>query len=752
MTGIFTGFNPTKPACDPIANPKPPKNKPKVLGAKDATVITTSVIGALPTNGIGAPSFIDAESSAGVIAPSALSAESKANISAPTELSAESGVNIAAPSNLGAELKPDINAPVNKTAESKPDVSAPSTTPAKAAATIAVPSEKTARPKKTVSTPSNLGAEDAAAVSAPSSKTARPKKVLSAPSNVGAESAIAVPVPSSKTAAAKPVVSAPSSKSAVSKPDIDAPSNLDAEAKASIAAPSSKTAIAKPDIDAPSNLGAEAKAAISNPLYIAAQNYGTNLLTYSEQFDNAAWGKTSGTAVTPNTVTSPDGTLSADTFDANSSNFGSITQPVSASGLVTFSYFVKKGTSNIATIRVGGVDIGGSGVTNSTYEFNLDTATFQKANGSDGVTKFKALANGWYRVSLTISTTSVTTVWIGTNFLPPSEGTIYVWGAQLEESSSLNQYTKTEATPITVASSADKPTVASAEARATIDTPSASAAQPQAAIATPSSLTANPATAVTPPFPLNHARILYENVLQGYNSITDTGPTGTAINAIKPNTWERWKFSTAANTLIIDFSTAVDFDTVCIASHNLSNAGATIAVYYEPEPGGVFLELDTKTPTNNEPICFYSETLLDALTIEIRITGASGVPQIGYVSAGESLQMQRPFFNGHIPITDGDVTEYYSNRTESGEIIGQHIRRQGYQTTADWRYIDDTWYRTYFDPFKKAAKLTPFFFMWNLLEYPDDVGFCRISQDINSPMQNGFTAKRTISMTLLGAG
>ncbi|QGZ13097.1 hypothetical protein [Alteromonas phage XX1924] len=518
MTSIFTGFTPTKPACDPIPNPKLPKNKPRTLDAKDAPAITTSVIGALSSSGIGAPSFIGAESSAG----------------------------IAIPVNLGAESKVVISAPVSKTAESKAPVTAPSSKTAKTAVTIPAPSEKAAQAKASVDTPSNLGAENAATVSAPSSKTAQAKATISAPSNVGAESASAVPTPASKTAVAKPAVSAPSNKTAIAKPGIDAPSNLSAEAKASIAVPSSKTA------------------------------------------ENAA------------------------------------TTPA------------------------------------------------------------------------------------------PSSKT--------------------------------------ALAKASVPTPSAKSAQSASVTPAPSTLTANPATAVTPPFPLNHARILYDNVLQGYNSITDTGPTGTAINAIKPNTWERWKFSTAANTLIVDFSTAVDFDTVCIASHNLSNAGATIAVYYEPEPGGVFVKLGEKTPTNNEPICFYSETLLDALTIEIRITGASGVPQIGYVSAGESLQMQRPFFNGHIPITDGDVTEYYSNRTESGEIIGQQIRRQGYQTSADWRYIDDTWYRTYFDPFKKAAKLTPFFFMWNLLEYPDDVGFCRISQDINCPMQNGFTTKRTISMTLLGAG
>lgn len=670
MTAIFTGFTPTKPACEPIANPKPTKTTPEVIEAEDSQGITSSVIGALPVAGVGAP--------------------------------------------------------VSKTAQAKPSVAAPSSKAAQTAVTIPAPSEKTAQAKASIGTPSNLGAEDTATVSAPSSKTA--------------QVASAIPLPTEKTAQAKATISAPSS--------------------------------------------------------LAGQNRGSNLFVYSEQIDNGVWGKTE-LVVTPNAAIAPDGTLTADRLtDTAVNNLHRAFQTVTgqtAGDKVTVSFYAKaESLSKLELpLSISGADMSSSAV------FDL---TARSVSGGDN-SRIVDAGDGWYRCSATytVNTTGAVTAQIllvkGNQSIYAGSGeSLLLWGAQFEKASTVNAYVKTEASAVSfvpavnapsaktteakpdisapsslgaeskasiptpssktaeTAATVPAPSSKAAQAKATVPTPSAKSAESKAVTPAPSTLTANPATEVAPPFPLNHARILYENVLQSYNSITDTGPTGTAENAVKPNTWERWKFSTAANTLVVDFSTAVDFDTVCIASHNLSNAGATIEVYYEPEPGGVFVKLGEKTPTNNEPICFYSETLLDALTIEIRISGASGVPQIGYISAGESLQMQRPFFNGHIPITDGDVTEYYSNRTESGEIIGQSIRRQGYQTNADWRYIDDTWYRNYFDPFKKVAKLTPFFFMWNLLEYPDDVGFCRISQDINCPMQNGFTTKRTISMTLLGAG
>lgn len=496
--------------------------------------------------------------------------------------------------------------------------------------------------------------------------------------------------------------------------DIDAPSSINAETAYTIPTPSAASAVTSYSVVLPNSITPESPSDLDAPSAAVSVSQSTIDLP---------------SAVTPESPSAQDAP-SAITPESEQT----ISAPSAASAAAPY---VVTNPSLISAESVGAVDLPAAATSLAVSDLDLPSAlTPESLVAIDTPSAVTAQAVYVLPTSSAITPESIPVI-----VLPSAASTAVQ--PSLDAPSTATTISQPEI---------ELPTAAASTTQPSIDAPSAATAAAQPVISAPSAITAVSGTATTPPFPLNHARILYENVLQGYNSITDTGPTGTAINAIKPNTWERWKFSTAANTLIVDFSTAVDFDTVCIASHNLSNAGATIAVYYEPEPGGVFLELDTKTPTNNEPICFYSETLLDALTIEIRITGASGVPQIGYISAGESLQMQRPFFNGHIPITDGDVTEYYSNRTESGEIIGQQIRRQGYQTSADWRYIDDTWYRNYFDPFKKAAKLTPFFFMWNLLEYPDDVGFCRISQDINCPMQNGFTTKRTISMTLLGAG
>lgn len=297
----------------------------------------------------------------------------------------------------------------------------------------------------------------------------------------------------------------------------------------------------------------------------------------------------------------------------------------------------------------------------------------------------------------------------------------------------------------------DSPDQLTAQSKTVTPTPDQLSAQDKASTPAPVTLTPNAGTPTTPPFPRNHARILYDNLLAGASSISVVDGDNNGQLSIIPNTFQKWTFS-ANGRIFIDLPSPISIDTVSLGAHNIGSGGYTVQAFYRETPlGSQSSFAPSVTPSVDNPIMFHVDTAVNVSELEIRVTGgASGF--IGYISAGVALQMQRPFFNGHTPITDSDVTEYYSNRSESGEIIGQQIRRKGYETQAQWNNIDDGWYRSYFAPFKQYVKTRPFFFAWNLLEYPDDVGFCRINQDIRSPIQNGSTTKRTVNMTLLGAG
>lgn len=279
--------------------------------------------------------------------------------------------------------------------------------------------------------------------------------------------------------------------------------------------------------------------------------------------------------------------------------------------------------------------------------------------------------------------------------------------------------------------------------------PSADSAIAISDIATPSVATpiALPDYTATS-YPLNHARLLVDNFALNATASATGGTSPT--NALKPNTWEQWRFE-GTETITIVLPVNQDIDSICIGAHNLGSKMYVVGADYSVGASGAWIQFNSdKSPDTDAPLYFYRETTVSARRIRIHVTNAASVSSyIGYISVGLALQMPRPFFGTHQPITDADVTEYYKARTESGQIIGRTIRRLGYETQYDWSNIDDNWYRTNFPKFKEKAKILPVFIAWNLADYPDDIGFGVIDQDIRSPYI-GTKKLRSISFKLTG--
>jgi len=166
-----------------------------------------------------------------------------------------------------------------------------------------------------------------------------------------------------------------------------------------------------------------------------------NLLTYSEQLDNAAWTKTDCT-ITANAVAGPDGSLIADTADSTLSG-GRVTQNCTAfaTGSHTAFFIVKAGTSSSVTVILRNA----STATNiAQANFSLTTgASSAVASGSaiEGVYK----GNGWWLVVVTSS--AVTAGNSLTAYLYPGTssgtGSVHAAGGQINYGPTALDYTKT---------------------------------------------------------------------------------------------------------------------------------------------------------------------------------------------------------------------------------------------------------------------------------------------------------------------
>lgn len=160
-----------------------------------------------------------------------------------------------------------------------------------------------------------------------------------------------------------------------------------------------------------------------------------NLLPYSQEFDNAGWTKGNST-VTANSVTAPDGTLTADTLTENTSNaFHAATRSVTLAGTLTLSCYLKAGTRNFAAVRTY------DGTNGDRYAvFNLSTGTAGAVSGNT-TAAITAVGGGWYRCSMTYTFTSASgsagvTIQDANSYVPYTgngTGDIYIWGAQLEQ-------------------------------------------------------------------------------------------------------------------------------------------------------------------------------------------------------------------------------------------------------------------------------------------------------------------------------
>jgi hypothetical protein len=177
----------------------------------------------------------------------------------------------------------------------------------------------------------------------------------------------------------------------------------------------------------------------------------TNLLTFSEQFDNAAWSNNSSSeqadaAVAPNGTTTADKLIENNTTNVHGFARGGGSESLVTGLVYTFSVYAKAGERSFAYLQA-------TSNFAKTY-FNLSTGVVS-ATGSGHTASITAAGNGWYRCAITFTsdTTNNSIRAIGMaaasgieSYAGDGTSGIYLWGAQLERSSTVGEYVKTTST------------------------------------------------------------------------------------------------------------------------------------------------------------------------------------------------------------------------------------------------------------------------------------------------------------------
>jgi hypothetical protein len=168
-----------------------------------------------------------------------------------------------------------------------------------------------------------------------------------------------------------------------------------------------------------------------------------NLLTYSEQFDNASGWSIQNTSVTANSTTAPNGTTTADLLIPNTTNTSFHSLFVSLTWQnVPFTYSISAKAGGYQYLALPVLD--GGAYRTSVFDLNAGAVT-QTATGA--TTAISALGNGWYRCSITwtpvagagflyLAAVNTAAYTFGTtSFAGDGTSGIYIWGADLRPAS-----------------------------------------------------------------------------------------------------------------------------------------------------------------------------------------------------------------------------------------------------------------------------------------------------------------------------
>lgn len=335
-----------------------------------------------------------------------------------------------------------VSAPNTLTQESAASVAVPNTLTQESAASVAVPNTLTQETAASVAVPNTLTQESAASVAVPNTLTQEAAASVAVPNTLTQESAATVAVPNTLTqesAAGFPRCLTPK----IAFDFADEKYSLCGEPKAlsditTYSRASSATFINR-----------RVDGCTGDYEYFVDTDYVgsvTNLLTYSEQFDNAAWTKTR-VSITANNILDPNGNRTAEKMieDTTASSTHTIRQ--SLTGLVsstdyTHSVYAKAGERKWLLVWVDGINKG--------CYFNLETGELG-TDTSDLGSKIEHVGDGWYRCTIIVISTGTShspSLYLATGnetitYTGDGESGLYIWGGQFTQSAKPLPYVQT---------------------------------------------------------------------------------------------------------------------------------------------------------------------------------------------------------------------------------------------------------------------------------------------------------------------
>jgi hypothetical protein len=218
----------------------------------------------------------------------------------------------------------------------------------------------------------------------------------------------------------------------------------------------------------------------------------------------------------------------------------------------------------------------------------------------------------------------------------------------------------------------------------------------------------------------NSGRLCWINYANAGNVTATSAAAGFPItNLANPSTAFLWQAgSTAQQDIDISFSQEVDY--IGFARHNLE-LSAEIRIQVKVGSSYITIVDWRLVPITQAPLFIFNRATPDGLRLSIR--NNSVAPRIAVLYAGLSTILQRDIYVGHTPITYGRGVETVGGYSESGQYLGEIVRRESRTTQVALKNLTPLWYRETLDPFFAQRPRRPAFWAWRPSTYPQETAF-----------------------------
>lgn len=226
------------------------------------------------------------------------------------------------------------------------------------------------------------------------------------------------------------------------------------------------------------------------------------------------------------------------------------------------------------------------------------------------------------------------------------------------------------------------------------------------------------------------AHVAYDNLLEQATSVTATSAVAGFEIAGALN-WlggggNKWKATgTATQNIVATFATAVEVDCLGIFGHNLGSADAQAVLQYSTTSStGPWTTLVGPLNIAEDDTIFRKAAAgVSARWWRIQLSSLAAAPIVSNFFIGKTLHMYSGIEPPFSPPGMDDEDEIMNNRSEGGNFLGRSILLRGGRNSLRMSLVPPEWVRTYFEPFRQAVKLHPFYFGWDMDTYPDEVAF-----------------------------